>query len=310
MTLCSRIFGWGLCRLFLFGRCRYYQTIESCTECGLTGETDDTLDKTLRPYLVSWQNTETCASIPLKFCSAMPYLSFGSMFFATTQCTLLTSASAYKPPRNFLSCFANSETVQVKSSDGSTIISRPISFLQIGDQVYAANSTGHSQLASVIAVPHSGSGGLKEKSDFVHIVTEELQSLTVTPDHLLVGCDCSACAGLLSSLPLPLVKAGDALAGVTCLMMEGGLVQKVASVTGVRRDSFYTLVTMEEYVVVNGFVASPFAWNHAVGHSFYTIHRSLFRYFPEIMTTTWLSESINYLPDIVSKMTSHVLLSN
>ena len=48
----------------------------------------------------------------------------------------------------------------------------------------------------------------------------------------------------------------------------------------------YTIVTNEEYVVVNGIVASPFAASHVVGNTFYNVYRAMYNYVPGLFKSS------------------------
>jgi hypothetical protein len=242
---------------------------------------------------VSWQFSATCDLTPTMLCAPKPYLSFGSMFFATTQCTTMSSGGGYTPPRNFLSCFADTETVQIQGEDTGNSVT--IGSLRIGDRVYAANSHGNITLSDVVAIPHA-SQDVKNPTYFLHIITREGLSLKVTPDHLLVGGDCDTSS--YRNHPLPLVKAGSASRG-TCLLTQTGL-QVVSELTGIWGKSFHTLITMDDYVVVNGFIASPFSWSHIIGQSFYSIHRYLYNNYPRVYMLDWIARSANIFPDLLS----------
>jgi hypothetical protein len=40
---------------------------------------------------------------------------------------------------------------------------------------------------------------------------------------------------------------------------------------------------MEEYIVVNGFLSSPYAVSHVVGNSFYNLYRGLYSFAPFVV---------------------------
>ena len=74
----------------------------------------------------------------------------------------------------------------------------------------------------------------------------------------------------------------------------------VASSKQTTGKGIYTIVTNEEFVVVNGFVASPFALNHFAGNLFYELHRALFAYLPSAMRTSTFA-AMNAAADFVAK---------
>jgi hypothetical protein len=58
--------------------------------------------------------------------------------------------------------------------------------------------------------------------------------------------------------------------------------EKVSAVETVRGQGLYTIVTKDEYLVVNGIIASPFAYNHMVANLFYNIHRFVYAFVPTL----------------------------
>ena len=52
-----------------------------------------------------------------------------------------------------------------------------------------------------------------------------------------------------------------------------------------------TVVTEEDFIVVNGVLASPFAVNHAVPNAFYHIHRTLFWMAPALVKSAVFAEA-------------------
>jgi hypothetical protein len=70
-----------------------------------------------------------------------------------------------------------------------------------------------------------------------------------------------------------------------CIQTVFGL-QKVSTIEKSTEKGIYTIVTTEEYIVVNNVVASPFAVNHYAVNMFYNVfHRNLYKYAPSVMKT-------------------------
>ena len=85
---------------------------------------------------------------------------------------------------------------------------------------------------------------------------------------------------------LPLVFASQVSAG-DCIMTVSGE-ENVASVDTVQGEGVYTIVTKEEYTVVNGIIASPFGTNHMLANLYYNTHRLLYGLCPTLLTSTYL----------------------
>ena len=67
-----------------------------------------------------------------------------------------------------------------------------------------------------------------------------------------------------------------------CIMTINGQ-EKVSSVKVVRGEGFYTIVTNEEYLLVNDIISSPFGGNHMMANLFYNIHRFVYAISPLLL---------------------------
>ena len=171
-------------------------------------------------------------------------------------------------------CFAGSETVTMQNGDV-----KAISEIQVGDVVLAADASGKTSFSSVVYVPH---GPNEYSVNFVHITTSGHHDVKMTPNHIIP-------AGLCGS-NLPLVYASKVSAG-DCIMTVTGqeVVDSVAIVPG---NGVYTIVTNEEYLVVNGIIASPFGANHMMANLYYNMHRVGFAVAPTLIASVLL-QSVN-----------------
>ena len=153
-----------------------------------------------------------------------------------------------------------------------------ISEVSVGDKVLAANAQGDMSFSEVVAVPH---GRNSINAQFTQIATDSQRDIKMTPDHLVMAApDCASFSLVAASA----VQAGD------CLRTVDGA-EKVVSVSVVEGQGVYSLVTKEEFVVVNGVVASPFAGNHAAAHAFYNIHRMLYSLAPAVLSADWMKKA-------------------
>lgn len=156
---------------------------------------------------------------------------------------------------------------------------KPISEIQVGDVVLAADASGKTSFSSVVYVPH---GANDYSVNFVQITTSGLHDVKMTLNHIIP-------AGLCGSA-LPLVYASKVSAG-DCIMTVTGQ-EVVDSVSIVQGKGVYTIVTNEEFVVVNGIIASPFGANHMMANLYYNMHRVGFAFAPTLMASVLL-RSIN-----------------
>jgi len=84
----------------------------------------------------------------------------------------------------------------------------------------------------------------------------------------------------LNLKPASMIKAGE------CLLNQRGKYEEVESVAMIKLNGVYTVITQEEFIVVSGFVSSPFAVNHYFANKYYNIHRFLYSYVPSLMKTS------------------------
>ena len=172
------------------------------------------------------------------------------------------------------SCFAGTESVTMQNGEV-----KRISDIQVGDIVLAADVSGKTSFSPVVYVPHREN---EDRATFVHITTVSLRDVKMTLNHIIP-------AGLCGS-ELPLVHASKVSAG-ECIMTVTGQ-EMVDSVSTVQGKGIYTIVTNEEFVVVNGIIASPFGANHMMANLYYNVHRLLYALVPALMASALL-QSIN-----------------
>jgi hypothetical protein len=206
-------------------------------------------------------NYYTCTSADCADCTALPY---------STTCTVgVDGSSSYKGQST--SCSSTSDDVCFSGDDSVTLESgatKIFSELAIGDMVQTADASGALSFSNVVALPHAANNKL---ASFVNVVTASGKSLKATKMHLLQQCDGSlAYAGSLSE--------GDCLRTV-----DGG--EAVTALSTIKAEGIYTAVTTNEFLVVNGIVASPFAVTHSLVNSFYILHRSVAKFMPTALAS-------------------------
>ena len=165
-------------------------------------------------------------------------------------------------------CFAGSETLSLESGEV-----RAISDVRVGDRVLAADAGGRTSYSDVVFVPHRANS---DDALFTHITTASGRDIKMTPSHIILAGPCH------SSASLPLTYASSVSVG-DCVMTVSGE-DMVSTVETVQGKGLYTVVTKEEYVVVNGIIASPFAANHMLANLFYNIHRFVYSSAPSFLT--------------------------
>jgi Hint module len=192
-----------------------------------------------------------------------------------TEFTVKFGYSTYKPTSSSKSsadklnaCFAGSETLRLEAGEV-----RAISDVRVGDRVLSADAAGRTSYSDVVYVPHRANS---DDALFTHITTASGRDIKMTPSHIILAGPCH------SSASLPLTYASSVSVG-DCVMTISGE-DMVSTVETVQDKGLYTVVTKEEYVVVNGIIASPFAANHMVANLYYNLHRFVYSSFPSFLT--------------------------
>ena len=189
-------------------------------------------------------------------------------------------------PCRVVSCFAGSEMVQLES--GENIL---ISSVNVGDRILSADRNKNYKYADVVAIPHGYDNNdlhLSQPVRFIVVTTSPGKDLKLSEDHLMWMCsnnvdNINECENQWQLKQAASLQVGDFVESV-----EEGAVKITALDVIVEKSRYYTVVTQEEFIVVNGFTASPFAFNHLVGHYSYHIHRLLYRWIPNVMKSTRL----------------------
>ena len=200
-----------------------------------------------------------------------------SMMTSPTMMPMGTSSSSdgYGAGGAGPTCFAGSEIITMESGE-----SKFISEVRVGDRVLAADIFGKTHFSDVIFVPH---GANTHTAVFAHITTSEGRDIKMTQNHVVPAGECG------SSATMPLVYASAVQVG-NCIMTVSGE-ERVVMTEKFRTQGVYTIVTNEEYVVVNGIIASSFGINHMMANMYYNIHRALYSFAPALMSFTVLQNA-------------------
>ena len=169
------------------------------------------------------------------------------------------SAACYAEDDDDDVCFHGDSTVQLESGATKTMAD-----LEVGDSILSADAAGKLSYSEVAVLPH---GANSKTASFVKVTTESGKAVKATPTHLLVSCDGS------------LVEAKSA----SCLRTVNGA-EAVTSIESFKANGIYTAVTQNnEFIVVDGVVASPFAVAHGLVNAYYNLHRAVYKNFPSLM---------------------------
>jgi flagellar biosynthesis GTPase FlhF len=124
---------------------------------------------------------------------------------------------------------------------------------KLGTLIMGADRNGKISFSPTVFLPHNPND-IERKHD--QIVTGGGHTIEMTPNHLLPTCD-----GTLVTARS--IKLGD------CVRTVDGEDTVVSTTKDVTRNGVYTAVTKNEFLVVDGVVASPFALAHGIAHSLF-----------------------------------------
>ena len=162
---------------------------------------------------------------------------------------------------------------------------KPLSEVQVGDRVLTVNAQGEPVFSDVVYVPH---GRNEEHTIFAQVATASGRDLKMTLNHYLPA---GACA--LSTLPL--ISAGQVVVG-DCVQTVSGR-EQVVSVGKVEGKGIYTVIAMEELIVVNGIVATPYGGvNPTLANWYYNLHRLAYTaLIGEFVSYRWIQKTMEGL---------------
>jgi len=161
------------------------------------------------------------------------------------------------------SCFSGVDKVTLESGAFKSFAD-----VVIGDRILTADSTGALSFSDVVFLPHAAN---KELATFAELTTGSGKSIKATKMHLL-----QTCSGELA-------YAGSFKKGGCLRTVDGP--ETIESAVMTTAEGLYTAVTKNEFIVVNGVLASPFAVSHTAGHYYYNIHRAIYKVSPSLLTS-------------------------
>ena len=172
-------------------------------------------------------------------------------------------------------CFSGTEYVTLVSGDFKSL-----SDVNIGDSILTMNALGQMVFSDIVYLPH---GHNHQRTTFTLMTTETGRDLKMTMNHVIPAGDCSAT--ILPSIALRHVMVGD------CVQTVSGR-EQVVLLDKVVGEGIYTVIAMEELIVVNGIVVTPFGGvNPSLANLYYNLHRLVYAIFStEIMSKSWLQD--------------------
>lgn len=186
--------------------------------------------------------------------------------------------TAAPAPAPSSSCFSADSTLEVLPQGSDVAVTKTIDTIQIGDRVLSSNGLGVLTYSDVVVLPHLPN---ETPAEFVKLETSTGRTLKLTPDHFLVAGSCEILTSSSSAAAMPVIRAAAVTPGM-CVKTVGG-VETVAFLETIADKGIYTVIPMEEFVVVNGIIASPYAAPHKLSHYVFNIYRVLYKAVPSWM---------------------------
>jgi hypothetical protein len=135
---------------------------------------------------------------------------------------------------------------------------------QARSQGRSASTAVAAVYSAVVAVAH---GPNTTPTEYVTLTTEGGRDLKMTANHMLPAGACTSPTTALPVVAASTVSAGD------CVETVSGR-ERVVSVSTVQGEGIYTAIAMEELLVVNGILATPYGGvNPALANVYYNLHR-------------------------------------
>ena len=193
-------------------------------------------------------------------CTAKGFIGLGMAYYGIASCADPSTANAAAA-----ACFADKEMVQLEVFPDSMSSSKylPLNEVKVGDRILTINHEGKQVYSPVVYLPHSRNA---ERTTFVLFTTENGRDVKMTKNHYLPAGACS------SPLTLPIIVASRVLLG-DCVQTISGR-EKIVSIGTVEGKGISTIIAMEELIVVNGIVATPYGGvNPTIANIYYNLHR-------------------------------------
>lgn len=150
---------------------------------------------------------------------------------------------------------------------------------KIGDKILSYSLNKNSFVYSpIVAIPHEKNS---IESNFIEIKTLSGKNIKMTPDHLIPVLK-------NKNKKFETIYAENIDVDDIIITIDGN--DKVISKEVMKEDGIYTVITLEEYIVVDDIVASPYGIFHILGNIYYSLHKTLYRINPSIVKSTYFEK--------------------
>ena len=201
-----------------------------------------------------------------------------------------------KIPSKFNFCFAGTETVQILKTVNGEFISdmKFISEVKVGDKILSADNHGTLSYSEVVYIPHAAN---TIHTVFQHITTAAGRDIKLTPQHMISAGTCRDNMRVTDPFHTVRLMQSDLVTLGMCVHTVAGE-ERVVHTQQVKGYGIFSVVVKQPYIVVNGIIASPFAFNHAVTHAYYNVHRVIYDAFPSLLKNGMLKNALKLFADL------------
>lgn len=179
-------------------------------------------------------------------------------------------------------CFSKDSLLKLEN--GNTI---KIEDAKIGDKILSYSLLKNKlNYSPIVAIPHERNNKLTK---FIKFTTNSSKSIKMTEKHLIPALQKNN--NSFNIILAEKIKINDIIKTI-----DGN--EQITSIETVEEEGIYTVVTLEEYIVVDNIIASPYELYHILANIYYSLHKNLYRLNPEILNSPYFKkfneECINF----------------
>jgi hypothetical protein len=191
------------------------------------------------------------------------------------------------------SCFSKDSLLKLEN--GNII---KIEDAKIGDKILSYSLKENKlKYSPIVAIPHQKNNIL---SKFIKFTTNSGKNIKMTDKHLIPVLKQNN--NTFNNIFAEKIEINDIVKSV-----DGN--EQITSIEIIEDEGVYTVVTLEEYIVVDNIIASPYAvfeLFHLLGNIYYSLHKNLYRLNPIIINSSYfkkfdenvISYSMKYINEI------------
>jgi len=190
-------------------------------------------------------------------------------------------------------CFSKDSLLKLEN--GNTI---KIEDAKIGDKILSYSLKENKfKNSPIVAIPHEKNN---KTAKFIKFTTNSGKSIKMTDKHLIPVLKQNS--NSFNVIFAEKIEVNDIIKSV-----DGN--EQITSIEIIEDEGVYTVVTLEEYIVVDNIIASPYAvfeLFHLLGNIYYSLHKNLYRLNPTIINSSYfkkfdenvISYSMKYINEI------------